>query len=161
MTLALSAELLVLGGVCAGPEEARAAAEQALDGGAAAERFGAMVAALGGPSDLIENPDVHLRAAPVVRAVEPAHTGTVVRVDVRAVGLAVVDLGGGRARETDPVDHSVGFTEVAALGEPVGPGDRRWRWCTRATRRRPSGPQARCGTPSRSARTRAPGPRPS
>jgi thymidine phosphorylase len=65
-----------------------------------------------------------LRAAPVVRAVDAARPGTVVRVDVRAVGLAVVDLGGGRARETDPVDHSVGFTEVAALGEPVGPGDR-------------------------------------
>jgi thymidine phosphorylase len=124
VTLALSAELLELGGVYAGAREARAAAERALDGGAAAERFGAMVAALGGPSDLIENPDAHLRAAPVVRAVEPAQTGTVVRVDVRAVGLAVVDLGGGRTRETDPVDHSVGFTEVAALGEPVGPGDR-------------------------------------
>jgi thymidine phosphorylase len=45
-------------------------------------------------------------------------------VDVRAVGIAVVGLGGGRARETDPVDHSVGFTEVAALGERVGPGER-------------------------------------
>jgi thymidine phosphorylase len=45
-------------------------------------------------------------------------------VDVRAVGLAVVALGGGRVRETDPVDHSVGLTEVAALGEAVGPGAR-------------------------------------
>jgi thymidine phosphorylase len=38
--------------------------------------------------------------------------------------MAVVGLGGGRARETDLVDHSVGFTEVAALGERVGPGQR-------------------------------------
>ena len=36
---------------------------------------------------------------------------------------AVVSLGGGRTRETDPVDHSVGFTDVAALGERVGPGE--------------------------------------
>jgi thymidine phosphorylase len=48
----------------------------------------------------------------------------VAAVDVRAVGMAVVGLGGGRARESDPVDHSVGFTEVAALGERVGPGAR-------------------------------------
>jgi thymidine phosphorylase len=56
--------------------------------------------------------------------VEPPEAGVVSSVDVRAVGIAVVGLGGGRARESDPVDHSVGFTEVAALGEPVGPGER-------------------------------------
>jgi thymidine phosphorylase len=83
-----------------------------------------MTAELGGPPDLLEAPDRHLRAAPVVRDIEPVQSGTVAAVDVRAVGLAVVGLGGGRARETDPVDHSVGFTEVAALGERVGPGER-------------------------------------
>ncbi len=124
VTLALSAELLVLGGVFAGAAEAREAAGRALDGGAAAERFAAMVAELGGPSDLVDAPDRHLRAADVVRAVEPLEGGTVRGVDVRGVGMAVVGLGGGRARETDPVDHSVGFTEVAALGERVGPGER-------------------------------------
>jgi thymidine phosphorylase len=124
VTLALSAELLVLGGVHADADQARAAAEHALDGGAAAERFAAMAAELGGPSDLLEAPERHLRAAPVVRAVEPGESGAVVAVDVRAVGLAVVGLGGGRARESDRVDHSVGFTEVAALGERVGPGER-------------------------------------
>jgi thymidine phosphorylase len=45
-------------------------------------------------------------------------------VDVRAVGVAIVALGGGRTRETDPVDHAVGLTEVAAIGERVGPGER-------------------------------------
>ena len=45
-------------------------------------------------------------------------------MDVRAVGLAVVGLGGGRTRETDPVDHSVGLTHVAAPGEEVAPGGR-------------------------------------
>ncbi|HEY1569005.1 MAG TPA: thymidine phosphorylase [Solirubrobacteraceae bacterium] len=124
VTLALSAELLVLGGVFGDATDARAAADTALDGGAAAERFAAMVAELGGPSDLMEAPDRHLRAAPVVRAVEPAQAGTLSEVDVRAVGVAVVALGGGRMRESDSVDHSVGFTEVAALGERVGPGER-------------------------------------
>jgi thymidine phosphorylase len=124
VTLALSAELLVLGGVFDDVAAAWAAAESALDSGAAAERFAAMVTELGGPSDLIENVDSHLGAAPVLRRVESVDAGCVIGVDVRAVGMAVVGLGGGRARETDPVDHSVGFTEVAALGERVGPGER-------------------------------------
>jgi len=83
-----------------------------------------MVAELGGPADLVEAPDRHLAAAPVTVAAEPPEAGTVAEVDVRAVGLAVVALGGGRLRETDPVDHAVGLTEVAAPGERVAPGER-------------------------------------
>jgi thymidine phosphorylase len=124
VTIALSAELLRLGGVEPDEQAARAAAERALDGGAAAERFEAMVTELGGPPDLVEAPDRHLPTAPVTLAAEPAEAGTVSGVDVRAVGLAVVALGGGRLRETDPVDHAVGLTDVSAPGEQVGPGER-------------------------------------
>jgi thymidine phosphorylase len=120
VTLALAGELLALGGI----EADVTAAEQALDSGAAAERFAAMVSELGGPSDLLERPGHHLPTAAVKVAAEPLEAGVVSRVDVRAVGLAVVALGGGRARETDPVDHAVGLTEVAAPGERVGPGER-------------------------------------
>ncbi len=124
VTLALSAELLRLGGVIDDEDEARAAAERALDGGVAAERFAAMVAQLGGPADIVEAPERHLPAAPVTLAAEPATAGIVTGVQVRAVGVAVIALGGGRTRETDPVDHAVGLTEVAAPGERVGPGER-------------------------------------
>ena len=124
VTLALSAELLRLGGVEPDEDAARAAAGRALESGAAAERFAAMVRELGGPSDLLEAPDRHLAQAPLTVAAEPFEPGTVARVDVRAVGLAVVALGGGRTRETDPVDHAVGLTEVAAPGEEVAPGGR-------------------------------------
>jgi thymidine phosphorylase len=124
VTLALSADLLVLGGLQPDTTRAREAAEQALDGGAAAERFAAMVVGLGGPADLLEAPDRHLPTAAVTVAAEPVEAGVVTRVDVRAVGLAVVALGGGRTREDEPVDHSVGLTEVAAPGEKVAPGGR-------------------------------------
>ncbi len=83
-----------------------------------------MVVELGGPSDLIERPDRHLRRAPIVRAVEAPEPGIVTATDVRALGLAVIDLGGGRARDTDVVDHSVGLTAAAGLGERVAPGSR-------------------------------------
>src|SRR5262249_51047965 len=112
VTLALAEELLRLGGLDANPAHA-------LDSGAAAERFGAMVTELGGPSDLLEHPDRHLPAAPVTIEAFPDEAGTLRAVDVRAVGIAIIGLGGGRARETDDIDHSVGLTEVATAGERV------------------------------------------
>jgi thymidine phosphorylase len=124
VTLALCAELLVLGGVASDARAARSAADRALDSGAAAERFAAMVRELGGPSDLLEAPERHLPTAAVKEEVFPASPGVVSRVDVRAVGVAVVQLGGGRVRESDPVDHAVGLTDIAAPGERVGPGER-------------------------------------
>jgi thymidine phosphorylase len=111
VTLDLTRALLELGGIDPG------AVEAALSSGAAAERFERMVVALGGPADLLEHPDRHLPAAPVVRDVAGGD-GTIRRIDVRAVGLAVVELGGGRTREDQPVDHAVGLTEVAGLSEP-------------------------------------------
>jgi thymidine phosphorylase len=117
VTLALSEELLRLGGLAADPR-------RALASGAAAERFAAMVAALGGPADLLEAPDRHLPRAPVVLAAEPERGGVVRSVDVRAVGLAVVALGGGRRHEAEGIDHAVGLSEVAAPGERVGPAER-------------------------------------
>jgi thymidine phosphorylase len=124
VTVALSAELLRLGGLLPDLATARAAAESALDRGAAAERFAAMVAALGGPSDLVDHPERYLPDAPVVRPIEPSSGGVVTAIDVRAVGIAIIGLGGGRARETDAIDHRVGFTEVAGVSERVEPGGR-------------------------------------
>jgi thymidine phosphorylase len=117
VTLALCRELLALGGMDADPA-------QALSSGAAAERFARMVAALGGPSDLLERPERHLPRVEATAAALPERDGIVTAVDVRRVGLVVVELGGGRRQESDGVDHAVGLTEVAAPGERVGPDDR-------------------------------------
>ena len=124
VTLALSAELLRLGGLQTDPLAARAAAEHALDQGAAAERFAAMVAELGGPADLLEHPQRHLPGAPVVRPVDSLVRGVIMAIDGTRGQLAIIGLGGGRARETDTIDHAVGFTDVAGVGERVGPGER-------------------------------------
>jgi thymidine phosphorylase len=43
---------------------------------------------------------------------------------VRDVGVAVLELGGGRLREDQPIDHAVGLVDVAEIGEQVGPGGR-------------------------------------
>jgi thymidine phosphorylase len=121
VTVALAAELLVLGGLAGDARAAAGVVERALGSGAAADRFARMVAALGGPTDLLDRPAAYLPAAPVRRPVPPARAGVVVRVDTRAVGLVLVGLGGGRQRPDDPVDPAVGLTDVRGPGDPVGP----------------------------------------
>ncbi|MYZ48688.1 thymidine phosphorylase [Propylenella binzhouense] len=121
VVLALAGEMLVLGGLAEDHVAAELAARVALEDGCAAERFALMVAALGGPGDLVEEPDLHLPAAPVQRPVLPGEGGWVAGIDTRALGLAVVALGGGRMRADDRIDPSVGLAELAGLGERVGP----------------------------------------
>ncbi len=121
VTVALGGELLALGGLAADDADGRVRIEAAFASGRAAEIFGQMVAALGGPVDFMEKPETYLRPAPVVRPVMAERTGRVTAIDTRAIGIAVVALGGGRMHAEDAIDHSVGFTRLAGLGMEVGP----------------------------------------
>ncbi|MFN8020078.1 MAG: thymidine phosphorylase [Acidimicrobiales bacterium] len=121
VVMSLCAEMLVLGSLAPTTAAARRQLQAALDSGAAAERFGRMVKAMGGPGDLVAKPWKHLERAPITVPVLPERRGTVTRIDTRATGLAVVVLGGGRTRPQDDVDHAVGLTELAPLGAEVGP----------------------------------------
>jgi thymidine phosphorylase len=121
VTLALAAELLPMGGLAVDAADARQRAERALDSGAAAERFAHMVAALGGPHDLLERPTRHLAACEVRRPVHLPRAGTIASIDARALGLAIIALGGGRSHPADTIDHAVGLSEVLGPGERVGP----------------------------------------
>jgi thymidine phosphorylase len=119
VVLALGAEMLLLGSLADSPEAARALLERSLASGAAAERFARMSAALGGPADIVERPERHLPAAAVVRDIPAPRHGTVTSIDTRGVGVAVIALGGGRRHPDDTIDHSVGFTDLAGIGDDV------------------------------------------
>ncbi|MFH0751231.1 MAG: thymidine phosphorylase [Chloroflexota bacterium] len=121
VTIELAAELLVTGGLHPSVAEARAACERALASGEAAERFARMVAALGGPADLMERPDTYLPLPAVTVPVLPARAGFVAAEDAQAIGMAIVGMGGGRVRADQAIDHAVGFTRVAPIGAAVGP----------------------------------------
>lgn len=120
VTVALAAEMLLLGKLAATLAEARAKIEDAFASGAAAERFAQMIAALGGPRDLLEKPGQHLASAPLVKPVFAEATGVVQSVDARAVGFAVVALGGGRSRPQDRIDPAVGIVALAGIGDKIG-----------------------------------------
>ena len=121
VTVELSAEMLVIGGLRPDLAEARVAIEEAFTSGRAAEIFGSMVSALGGPIDFVTKADSYLAKAPVVKPVHAPEAGIIAAVDARAIGVAVVGLGGGRTRPQDAIDPSVGFSSLAGLGEDVGP----------------------------------------
>ncbi|MCC0005888.1 MAG: thymidine phosphorylase [Methylobacteriaceae bacterium] len=120
VVLALGAEMLRLGKLATSRDDARARLEQALASGAAAERFAKMVAGLGGPADLLDAPARHLATAPVVIDMRAKQPGFVTAIDVRALGLAVVALGGGRRRAGEKIDPSVGLSDLAPVGADVG-----------------------------------------
>ena len=122
VTLALAAQMLVLGGLAGDTAQACAKLNAALDSGAAAERFARMVRALGGPADLIDVPERHLGRAAVSLPVAAPRAGYVTRIDCRALGLAVVGLGGGRRRPEDAIDYRVGLTDLVELGQYVEAG---------------------------------------
>ena len=123
VTLSLGRELLLLGGLAESSDQAQVALKDALDSGRAAERLARMVSMLGGPADLLDKPGVYLQRAPVVRPCKAGTEGWIECIDTRAVGMCVVQLGGGRARSGDRIDPRVGLSELGAVGTRVGPGD--------------------------------------
>jgi thymidine phosphorylase len=120
-TRALAIEMLDLSGIAA-RDTAAQKLDAALANGAAIERFAKMVAALGGPTDLVERPEKHLAAAPIVRPIYAARSGRVAKIATRAVGIAVLELGGGRSDPKAAIDPAVGFCDLAELDQAVDPG---------------------------------------
>lgn len=114
LVLAQAARLLHMAGLAESEDAALLRAHQALDSGAAAERFARMVAALGGPADVFAHA---LPQAPVQRDVTVQAAGVVQAIDVRALGECVVDLGGGRRVPGAAIDPAVGLSGVAERGQ--------------------------------------------
>jgi thymidine phosphorylase len=123
VTLALGQEVLLLGKLAKDAKSARSLLARSITSGAAAVRFGRMVSSLGGPADILERPGAHLAKAAFVVDVPAARDGVVAAIDTRAVGFAVVMLGGGRTAPGQPVDHAVGFDRLLPLGANVKSGE--------------------------------------
>nr|WP_319949300.1 thymidine phosphorylase [uncultured Shimia sp.] len=122
LSVALGGVLLANAALAKDVDAGCAAIAEALADGRAAERFGRMVAAMGGPVTFTENWRRFLPEATVIREVGAPETGYVQAIDGEALGLAVVALGGGRQVESDLVDPSVGLSDVVRLGDKVQKG---------------------------------------
>ncbi|SEN88156.1 thymidine phosphorylase [Palleronia pelagia] len=123
VTAALGGELLHMAGLADSREDGAARISEAITDGRAMERFAAMVAGQGGPSDFAATWDEVLPRAPVIRDIPAPTDGYLAKADGTALGQAVVALGGGRARDGDAIDPSVGLDAIAPLGARLAKGD--------------------------------------
>ncbi|MEX1279478.1 MAG: thymidine phosphorylase [Acidimicrobiia bacterium] len=130
LTLALGAEMLMLGGVTGDPDEAEARLQAARASGKALDLFAGVIEAQGGDPAVLEDPSL-LPSAPGEHVVEAPEAGIVTDCHARRVGVSAVRLGAGRATKEDDVDHGVGITLHAKVGDRVEAGDPiatvRWR----------------------------------
>ena len=122
LVLALAVEMLVLGGLADDAPGARRQVEKALTSGDAAERFARMIAGLGSPKDFLDRTDHYLPPAPVIVSCPAEGDGYVVGMDTRALGVAVIGLGGGRRVASDRIDHRVGLTRTCQIGDAITRG---------------------------------------
>jgi len=123
VTLALASQMLELAGLAPNRVDAESRALHALDSGGAAERFEHMVAGLGGPKNLLSPGFAGLARVPVVIDVPAPRGGFVTAMNTRAIGLAVIALGGGRLRASDAIDPRVGFADFRCVGTKLQRGE--------------------------------------
>ena len=123
VVMSLCVEMMLMGGLADKAKLAREQLEAVLDSGLAAEHFARMVVMQGGPADLLERPGKYLQEAPVIRPLESPSSGCIEIIDTRAVGLCVVELGGGRRLVNERIDHRVGLSQLRDAGDDINQGD--------------------------------------
>ncbi len=115
-------DMLILGDRAAQPDEARAMVEQVIHNGTALEKFRQLVIAQGGDASFVDQPEKFTNAN-FIETVFAPHSGYLSQVHARLIGEASVDLGAGRAKKSDPIDHSVGFEILHKVGEYIQAGE--------------------------------------
>ena len=122
VVLTLVAEMLVVSAHEADRAAAMTKARAALDDGRAADLFGRMVTGLGGPADFVERYHAHLPVAPLIEDIAAPGGGYLTGYATRAIGVAVVEMGGGRRKREDDIDHAVGLDRIVPVGSSVDRG---------------------------------------
>ena len=119
----LAIAMIVNSGLVANRTLALEKINHVLDSGKAADLFGKMIAALGGPTNFIEAPWQSMAKANVTHDVVAKQDGYLGGMDTYAVGMSVVELGGGRTAPGQLIDHTVGFDAILPVGTKVAKGD--------------------------------------
>ena len=122
VTYALGAEMLVLAGVARDQDAARRQMEVAISSGKAADKFRAIIEAQGGNPGVVDDPAV-LPQAEACELFAAPRRGVVATVEPKAIGRAIIALGGGRNKMEDAVDPTVGFVITARPGDWVEAGE--------------------------------------
>jgi len=123
VVVTLAKAMLLNSKIASDDMDAQSKVDNALTSGKAAEIFGKMISALGGPSDLLDNPWRSMKKAEyIIEILAPRH-GYIEAMQTRAIGFSVVGLGGGRISNDQKIDHSVGFDRILPIGTRVNRAD--------------------------------------
>ncbi|NKQ40770.1 MAG: thymidine phosphorylase [Sulfurovum sp.] len=127
VTMGLCIPALVNSGLAKDEKEAKVKLEESLSSGKALEIFAKMISMLGGPSDFCDRYESYLPQAKIIEPIFTQESGLVESMDVIAIGMGIVGLGGGRIKPEDQIDHSVGLENIINLGSKI---DRHTPLCT-------------------------------
>jgi pyrimidine-nucleoside phosphorylase len=119
--LHVAAHMLVLGKRATDVQEGRQLASWAVAEGRAYEKLRELVKAQGGDVAYVDDSD-KLPKAKHIQVVESPRSGYLYQVQARSVGIAAVELGAGRMKKGDPVNHAVGFVIHRKVGDQVEKG---------------------------------------
>ncbi|MCH8983685.1 MAG: thymidine phosphorylase [Acidobacteria bacterium] len=117
LTLAFGEVMLELAGIEGGKDRL----EEAIESGAALQKFIDVTVAQGGDPSVIEDTSL-LPMASEEAVVEAPRSGVVTKCDALTIGLASTHLGAGRESMEDQIDLGVGITILAKLGDRVKEG---------------------------------------
>jgi pyrimidine-nucleoside phosphorylase len=120
--LEVSAQMLRLAGRASDLVGARSLAQAALADGSALRKFRALVEAQGGDLRYVDEPE-RLPAAQLVEQFRAPSAGYLRSIHAAEIGHAAVELGAGRSKQGDPIDHSVGVVVHRKVGDRVVEGD--------------------------------------
>lgn len=122
LVLQLASHMVVLAKKAANTEQAYAQLKEKLQNGEALQKFKEFVAAQGGDTSQIENPELLPTASSVI-PVTATEAGYVEKIDALSIGIAAMKLGAGRATKEDTIDMGVGVVLNKKVGEAINQGD--------------------------------------
>ena len=120
LTVVLGGDMLLLGQQAASVEEGRAKIRQAIEDGRGLVQLRRLIEAQDGDASIVDDPN-RLPGAPETKDVAASASGWVQKIDARQIGLATIQLGGGRLKVEDRVDHRVGLEMLKKVGQRVQP----------------------------------------
>lgn len=120
--LVVASHMLLLAGLTMNIESGRKMAERMLRNGSAFEAFRKLITAQGGDVSYVDTP-ARMEKARYSEIVTSPESGYLSEVNARVIGEAAVELGAGRARKSDPIDHAVGFVILHKVGDHVEAGE--------------------------------------
>ncbi|HKX84667.1 MAG TPA: thymidine phosphorylase [Pyrinomonadaceae bacterium] len=123
LALELSARMLVLSGLSTDLDEARAHVQEKLTNGEALERFRRNVELQGGDPAICDDPSSLLTEGLAESPIKAATDGYIAAIDTCSIGNAIAAIGGGRIKAEDGIDHAVGYSSLASIGDTVQAGD--------------------------------------